>query len=54
MMRLKQALVDKYSGDKIRGMRIYSPRNTESVELQFKGEKMAKTIGVLASESPRD
>ena len=35
-------------------MEIYNPRNTQAVELYFRGEKMAKVMGSLASQKPPD
>ena len=33
---------------------IYNPRNTQAVELYFRGEKMAKVMGSLAGAKPED
>ena len=33
---------------------IYNPRNTQAVELYFRGEKMAKVMGSLAAVKPSD
>lgn len=52
MFRLKNAIQDKYH-DKGDPIKLYSPRNCETVELHFRGEKMAKTIGSLAAVKPR-
>ncbi|KAI3653139.1 hypothetical protein MP228_002564 [Amoeboaphelidium protococcarum] len=59
MMRLKHALVDKYSGNKAsaslrRDMKIWSPKNAEAVELYFRGEKMAKAIGSIVAQPPQE
>ena len=35
-------------------LEIYTPRNTQAVELYFRGEKMAKVMGVLASKPPHE
>ena len=35
-------------------MEIYNPRNTQAVDLYFRGEKMAKVMGSLASQQPQD
>ncbi|KAI9026292.1 beta-lactamase-like protein [Hyaloraphidium curvatum] len=55
MYRLKHALQSKYQerneGDR---MEIHTPENCKTVELFFRGEKMARTIGTLASEPPKD
>ncbi|RKP21685.1 Metallo-hydrolase/oxidoreductase [Rozella allomycis CSF55] len=44
MMRLKNALVRHYE-DVEEKMEIHTPKNCETVELYFKGEKYAKVIG---------
>ncbi|KAG0293919.1 Cleavage and polyadenylation specificity factor subunit 3 [Dissophora globulifera] len=51
MGRLKSALMSKYS-ERDEDIRIFTPRNTESVKLYFRGEKLAKTIGQMASTFP--
>ena len=35
-------------------MEIYNPRNTQAVDLYFRGEKMAKVMGSLASQQPQE
>lgn len=52
MMRLKSALLDRYS-EKQQNLKIFTPKNCEAVELYFRGEKIVKTIGALASEPPK-
>lgn len=47
MNRLKNALLRKYE-DTPDKMKIFAPRNCEKVELEFRGEKMAKIIGSAA------
>ena len=42
MGRLKAALIREYEDDPEYNIDIYSPRNTQEVELYFRGEKMAK------------
>lgn len=51
MGRLKAALIREYEaeGNKID---VYNPKNTQAVELRFRGEKMAKIMGSLAVERP--
>jgi cleavage and polyadenylation specificity factor subunit 3 len=49
MGRLKSALTSKYAERDI-PLSIHTPRNTETVELHFRGEKTAKIIGSLATE----
>ncbi len=46
MSRLKAALNREFEGEK---MDIYNPKNTVAVTLHFRGEKMAKVMGSLAS-----
>lgn len=47
MMRLKNALVSKYEHSE-HPIVIHTPRNCESVNLQFRGEKQVKIVGELA------
>ncbi len=42
MSRLKAALIREYEHDPDTQIKIYNPRNTQAVELYFKGEKTAK------------
>ena len=42
MARLKAALIREYEDDTEYNIEVYNPRNTQAVELQFRGEKMAK------------
>ncbi|KAF6198483.1 hypothetical protein GE061_008231 [Apolygus lucorum] len=53
MSRLKSALQREYEGDPENKILIYNPRNTESVELYFRGEKVAKVMGSLAMKEPK-
>ncbi|ORY51891.1 cleavage and polyadenylation specificity factor 3, isoform CRA_b [Rhizoclosmatium globosum] len=49
MGRLKSALASKYQESESGAtLNIFTPKNCESVELYFKGEKMAKAMGTLA------
>mmetsp|Transcript_16116 Transcript_16116/g.62848 ORF Transcript_16116/g.62848 Transcript_16116/m.62848 type:complete len:687 (+) Transcript_16116:16-2076(+) len=48
MNRLRAALVQRYEGK--RKCDIYGPRNCQTVELEFRGTKMAKVVGRLATE----
>ena len=53
MARLRAALVREYEdapADK--RIEFHSPRNTQAVELTFRGEKMAKVVGVMAANRP--
>ena len=48
MGRLKAALIREYEDDPEYNIDIYSPRNTQEVELYFRGEKLAKvTYGTI-------
>jgi len=49
MNRLKQALIREYEDDP-HDLKVYNPRNTQEVQLMFRGEKMAKVMGSLASK----
>ncbi|CAG8723662.1 11430_t:CDS:10, partial [Acaulospora morrowiae] len=51
MARLKSALQSKYN-EREENIKIYSPKNCETVKLHFRGEKLAKTIGKLAAKYP--
>jgi cleavage and polyadenylation specificity factor subunit 3 len=51
MSRLKGALLQKYRGQKIA---VYDPRNSQTVELSFQSEKIAKLFGSLAAAPPVD
>lgn len=53
MMRLKNALQHRFETSP-RPVIIFTPRNCETVELTFRGEKSAKIIGSLASAGLRE
>ncbi|KAI8917326.1 beta-lactamase-like protein [Entophlyctis helioformis] len=53
MSRLRSALQRRYSEREV-PLSIFTPRNCETVELVFRGEKMAKVIGILAKAEPED
>ena len=42
MNRLKNALQREYEDDPEYNIEVHNPRNTQAVELYFRGEKMAK------------
>ncbi|EUB64172.1 Cleavage and polyadenylation specificity factor subunit [Echinococcus granulosus] len=48
MMRLAGALQREYEDDENCHLEIFTPKNCESVNLRFKGEKVAKVLGSLA------
>lgn len=48
MMRLAGALKREYEDDDTYQLDIYTPANITSVNLRFKGEKVAKVLGKLA------
>jgi cleavage and polyadenylation specificity factor subunit 3 len=50
MEKLKKALINQYE-DSDYNIQVYDPRNTQPVELTFRGEKSAKVIGKLASNT---
>ncbi|ESO95466.1 hypothetical protein LOTGIDRAFT_188747 [Lottia gigantea] len=54
MSRLKAALQREYEDNEDYKMEVHNPRNTVGVELHFRGEKMAKVVGNLASQKPTD
>ncbi|KAI8060768.1 beta-lactamase-like protein, partial [Gongronella butleri] len=53
MHRLKSALQSRYS-EREENIKVYTPKNCETVSLHFRGEKMAKTIGGLAATYPTE
>lgn len=53
MSRLKAALQREYEDDPSTTIYFHNPRNTDSVELYFRGEKTAKVMGSLAVEKPK-
>ncbi|RWS27769.1 cleavage and polyadenylation specificity factor subunit 3-like protein, partial [Leptotrombidium deliense] len=52
MNRLKAALQQEYEDDE-NPPKIFNPRNTQSVDFYFRGEKTAKVMGTLAVDSPK-
>lgn len=52
MGRLKAALQAKYK-NRDEDIKIYSPRNLETVHLTFRPERVAKVIGGLAAKPPQ-
>ncbi|KAG8874315.1 endoribonuclease ysh1 [Tulasnella sp. 331] len=51
MGRLRGALQSKYK-DRDEDVKVYTPRNLETLQLTFRGERIAKAIGTLATEPP--
>lgn len=49
MARLKAAVLREYEDSEAISLEVYMPRNTQAVELYFRGEKMAKVMGSLAT-----
>ncbi|OWZ11848.1 Cleavage and polyadenylation specificity factor protein [Phytophthora megakarya] len=54
MMRLKSALNKKFNDPKVYHPSISTPANMQEIVLEFKGEKIAKAIGGLASDQPKN
>ncbi|KAG7378892.1 Cleavage and polyadenylation specificity factor subunit 3 [Phytophthora pseudosyringae] len=54
MMRLKSALNKKFNDPKVYHPSITTPANMQEIVLEFKGEKIAKAIGGLASDQPKN
>ena len=54
MSRLKTALIREYENDPSHNIEVHNPRNAQSVELYFRGEKMAKVMGSLAVQKPEE
>ncbi|XP_054716076.1 cleavage and polyadenylation specificity factor 73-like [Uloborus diversus] len=53
MGRLKAAVIREYEDDQDVHIEVYNPRNTQGVELYFRGEKTAKVMGTLAVQPPQ-
>ena len=54
MARLKAAVLRENEDSDDVSVEVHTPRNTQAVELYFRGEKMAKVMGTLATEEPKD
>ncbi|ETN59132.1 cleavage and polyadenylation specificity factor [Anopheles darlingi] len=54
MGRLKSALMREYEANPKIQITFHNPRNTQPVELYFRGEKTAKVMGTLAVGEPAD
>ena len=52
MSRLKAAIIRDFEDKGVSNIQVYNPKNCQSVELHFRGEKMAKVIGSLAASKP--
>ena len=52
MLKLKGALQREYEDDELYRIDISTPRNCETIQFKFRGEKMAKIVGQLASQKP--
>ncbi|EGO00275.1 hypothetical protein SERLA73DRAFT_73000 [Serpula lacrymans var. lacrymans S7.3] len=51
MGRLRAAMTSRYK-DRDEDVKIHTPRNLETLELSFRGERVAKAIGTLANKVP--
>ncbi|KAK3881838.1 hypothetical protein Pcinc_013744 [Petrolisthes cinctipes] len=54
MSRLKSALEREYESNTENPVKIYNPKNLETVTFHFRGEKMAKVMGDLAVLKPKE
>lgn len=52
MHRLKAALQGRYS-DRAEDIKIHTPRNCEPLHIKFRGERMARAIGSIATKPPK-
>ncbi|KAH8083771.1 beta-lactamase-like protein [Cristinia sonorae] len=52
MGRLRAAMQDRYK-NRDEDIKIHTPRNLETLELTFRGERVAKAIGTLANKTPQ-
>ncbi|KAH0827490.1 beta-lactamase-like protein [Lanmaoa asiatica] len=53
MGRLRAAMTARYK-DRDEDVKIHTPRNLETLELSFRGERVAKAIGTLAAKTPQE
>ncbi|ESO00097.1 hypothetical protein HELRODRAFT_101329 [Helobdella robusta] len=53
MSRLKAALIREYEDSTDYKINVHNPRNGQAVELLFRGEKLAKIVGQLAVQKPK-
>jgi cleavage and polyadenylation specificity factor subunit 3 len=51
MGRLKAKLITQFAEQNVK---VFSPKNSQTVEMFFKGEKVAKTVGRLAEKPPKE
>ncbi|CAD5228272.1 unnamed protein product [Bursaphelenchus okinawaensis] len=54
MNRLKAAISRTYEDDPEYKIEVHNPRNTETLNLYFRGQKTAKVVGELATKPPID
>ncbi|KAG7155877.1 Cleavage and polyadenylation specificity factor subunit 3-like [Homarus americanus] len=54
MSRLKAALEREYEGSTENPVKVFNPKNLETVTFHFRGEKMAKVMGELAVNKPKE
>eukprot|EP01137_Pigoraptor_chileana_P037379 Opistho-2@34374 len=54
MGRLKSALQRRYEDRDDYKLVLHNPSNCQSVELNFRGEKLAKAMGAIAANAPKD
>uniref|UniRef100_A0A7S3A919 Cleavage and polyadenylation specificity factor subunit 3 n=2 Tax=Rhodosorus marinus TaxID=101924 RepID=A0A7S3A919_9RHOD len=55
MGRLRLALEDRYNkGSEGHKIKIFTPKNTQAVQLEFHGERIGKAIGVLPKRKPEN
>ncbi|KIM78904.1 hypothetical protein PILCRDRAFT_75071 [Piloderma croceum F 1598] len=52
MGRLRAAMASRYK-DRDEDVKIHTPRNLETLNLSFRGERVAKAIGTLAAKTPQ-
>ncbi|KAJ7346591.1 beta-lactamase-like protein [Mycena albidolilacea] len=52
MARLRAAMTSRYK-ERDEDVKIHTPRNLETLNLSFRGERVAKAIGTLADRQPR-
>ncbi|KAF8971137.1 beta-lactamase-like protein [Flammula alnicola] len=52
MLRLRSAMTARYK-ERDEDVKIHTPRNLETLNLSFRGERVAKAIGTLADKPPK-
>lgn len=54
MLRLAGALQREYEDDETCRLELFTPKNCVPVTMRFRGEKIAKVLGSLARNTPKE